>query len=274
MSRRPAALPHRHDFEEMFTVLDGEIEVTFRGATTVARAGDRHAPANAPHVLRNLSDRPAPPPCMRSPPGQEDFFMAYRCPVASRTEPPPSSTRWTECIHRESRRVVRGTELYNPRQPVGTLELGIFWSRRDRPRLYARASAGCPREPSTRPWAHADDAACPSIRACAMRTALESPASPWQRRSGRRHPRRSRCGMMFTRLVTQGAALSRFAWREAGREPHAWPPRLEFVRSGRLVELDAGERIQTDAIAIGSPVSTLAVPSKAAMPLPCAGEDR
>ena len=24
--------PHRHDFEEMFTLLDGEIEVTFRGA--------------------------------------------------------------------------------------------------------------------------------------------------------------------------------------------------------------------------------------------------
>jgi hypothetical protein len=23
--------PHRHDFEEMFTILDGEIELTFRG---------------------------------------------------------------------------------------------------------------------------------------------------------------------------------------------------------------------------------------------------
>ena len=32
--------PHRHDFEEMFTILDGEIELTFRGATTVAKAGD------------------------------------------------------------------------------------------------------------------------------------------------------------------------------------------------------------------------------------------
>src|SRR5215469_17080492 len=32
--------PHRHDFEEMFTVLEGEIEVTFRGANSRARAGE------------------------------------------------------------------------------------------------------------------------------------------------------------------------------------------------------------------------------------------
>src|SRR6266567_7297840 len=31
--------PHRHDFEEMFTVVDGEVQVTFRDETTVARAG-------------------------------------------------------------------------------------------------------------------------------------------------------------------------------------------------------------------------------------------
>lgn len=82
--------PHRHDFEEMFTVVDGEIEVTFRGATTVARVGETvNVPANAPHVFRNSSDRPARLLCMCSPPGQEDFFMAIGVPVASRTEPPP-----------------------------------------------------------------------------------------------------------------------------------------------------------------------------------------
>src|SRR5215212_8617913 len=32
--------PHRHDFEEMFSVLDGEIEATFRGETVVLRAGE------------------------------------------------------------------------------------------------------------------------------------------------------------------------------------------------------------------------------------------
>ncbi len=82
--------PHRHDFEEMFTVLDGEIEVTFRGATTVARPGETlNVPANAPHVFRNASDGAARLLCMCSPPGQEDFFMAIGVPVASRTAPPP-----------------------------------------------------------------------------------------------------------------------------------------------------------------------------------------
>src|SRR5207244_3345497 len=31
--------PHRHDFEEMFHVLEGEVEVLFRGARSAARAG-------------------------------------------------------------------------------------------------------------------------------------------------------------------------------------------------------------------------------------------
>ncbi len=30
--------PHRHDFEEMFRILEGEIEVTFRGETATLRA--------------------------------------------------------------------------------------------------------------------------------------------------------------------------------------------------------------------------------------------
>ena len=43
--------PHRHDFEEMFTVLDGEIEFTFRGRKAVAKAGETvNVPANAPHA--------------------------------------------------------------------------------------------------------------------------------------------------------------------------------------------------------------------------------
>jgi quercetin dioxygenase-like cupin family protein len=48
--------PHRHDFEEMFTVLDGEVELTFRGEHTVARAGETvNVPANAPHGFANTS---------------------------------------------------------------------------------------------------------------------------------------------------------------------------------------------------------------------------
>jgi quercetin dioxygenase-like cupin family protein len=71
--------PHRHDFEEMFTVLDGEIELTFRGVTAVATAGDTiNVPANAPHVFRNASERPARLLCLCSPAGQEQFFKEGR----------------------------------------------------------------------------------------------------------------------------------------------------------------------------------------------------
>jgi quercetin dioxygenase-like cupin family protein len=82
--------PHRHDFEEMFTILDGEIELTFRGVTAVARAGETvNVPANAPHVFRNAAEKPARLLCLCSPSGQEEFFQAVGVPVASRTEPPP-----------------------------------------------------------------------------------------------------------------------------------------------------------------------------------------
>ena len=83
--------PHRHDFEEMFTVLEGEIELTFRGVKSVARAGETvNVPANAPHSFTNASERPARLLlCMCTPPGQEEFFMAVGEPVTSRTAPPP-----------------------------------------------------------------------------------------------------------------------------------------------------------------------------------------
>jgi quercetin dioxygenase-like cupin family protein len=82
--------PHRHDFEEMFTVLDGEIEVTFRGAKSIVRAGETaNIPANSPHQFRNASGRPARLLCVCSPAGQEEYFMAVGVPVASRTAAPP-----------------------------------------------------------------------------------------------------------------------------------------------------------------------------------------
>ena len=82
--------PHRHDFEESFTILEGEIELTFRGATSSASAGETvHIPSNAPHQFRNKSDRPARLLCLCSPPGLEDFFAEIGIPVATRTSAPP-----------------------------------------------------------------------------------------------------------------------------------------------------------------------------------------
>jgi quercetin dioxygenase-like cupin family protein len=82
--------PHRHDFEEMFTILDGEIELTFRGQPVRASAGSTvNIPANAPHSFKNKSDKPARLLCMCTPAGQEELFMAVGDPVVSRTAPPP-----------------------------------------------------------------------------------------------------------------------------------------------------------------------------------------
>src|SRR3954453_5605428 len=84
--------PHRHDFEESFTVLEGEIEATFRGKTVIAKAGAALAiPANAPHRFQNKTAQPARLLCICSPAGQEEYFAEIGVPVATRTTPPPPS---------------------------------------------------------------------------------------------------------------------------------------------------------------------------------------
>lgn len=82
--------PHRHDFEEMFTVLEGQVEVTFRGDTLTARTGETiNVPANSPHAFRNMGDAPARLLCMCAPAGQDEFFTLVGQPVATRTEAAP-----------------------------------------------------------------------------------------------------------------------------------------------------------------------------------------
>jgi len=82
--------PHRHDFEEMFTVLDGEVRVTFRGQTITARAGQTiNVPANAPHSFTNATGTPSRLLCLCAPAGQEEFFTLVGQPVATRTQAPP-----------------------------------------------------------------------------------------------------------------------------------------------------------------------------------------
>ena len=82
--------PHRHDFEESFTLLAGEIEATFRGEKSVVRAGETLSiPANAPHSFTNATDQPARLLCLCAPAGQEEFFAQVGVSVATRTTPPP-----------------------------------------------------------------------------------------------------------------------------------------------------------------------------------------
>ena len=74
--------PHRHDFEETFSILVGEIEATVRGETV-------NVPANAPHQFRNVSTHPARLLCFCAPAGQEEFFREVGVLVPTRTAAPP-----------------------------------------------------------------------------------------------------------------------------------------------------------------------------------------
>jgi len=82
--------PHRHNFEESFTILEGEIEAIFRGKAITVRAGQSiNIPANAPHQFQNKASLPARMLCICSPAGMDEFFAALGVPVATRTAPPP-----------------------------------------------------------------------------------------------------------------------------------------------------------------------------------------
>ena len=86
--------PHRHDFEEMFTLLEGELEFTFRGKSQTVCAGSTvNVPANAPHAFKNVSGKMARMLCMCTPAGQDEFFLAVGFPVEGRTSPPPKPTQ-------------------------------------------------------------------------------------------------------------------------------------------------------------------------------------
>ena len=82
--------PHRHDFEETFILLEGEIEATFRGEKRIVRAGETiNIPANAPHQFHNGASAPARILAICSPAGLEEFFREVGIPVATRTTSPP-----------------------------------------------------------------------------------------------------------------------------------------------------------------------------------------
>jgi quercetin dioxygenase-like cupin family protein len=82
--------PHRHDFEETFVLLEGQIEATFRGQKSTVRARETlNIPANAPHQFHNASGQAVRMLCICSPAGQEKFFLEVGVPVATRTSAPP-----------------------------------------------------------------------------------------------------------------------------------------------------------------------------------------
>ncbi|GAA3613280.1 cupin domain-containing protein [Kineosporia mesophila] len=95
--------PHRHDFEELFTILQGEIEFTFRGEKHVARAGTSvNIPANAPHNFRNVSGAPARMLCLCTPAGQDEYFLKIGDVIAGPDAPAPELSQ-DEALERRRR---------------------------------------------------------------------------------------------------------------------------------------------------------------------------
>lgn len=86
--------PHRHDFEETFIVLEGELEINFRGNKQTLGAGTTaNIPSNAPHQFRNSSSKPARALLLCSPAGQDNYFARVGIPLATRTTVPPTDQK-------------------------------------------------------------------------------------------------------------------------------------------------------------------------------------
>jgi len=85
--------PHRHNFEELFIIQEGEISFNFRGEKKLVSAGEViNIPVNAPHNFQNSSDKTAKMLCMCSPAGQDEYFMEVGDILKSRTDTPPVLT--------------------------------------------------------------------------------------------------------------------------------------------------------------------------------------
>ena len=108
--------PHRHDFEEMFHVLEGGVEITLRDQTArLDPGGTVNIPANAPHSFHNPTPTPARVLCLVSPAGLEEFFAEFGDPVDSRTAPAPELSG-----DERSERMRKATEAA-PRYGIETL---------------------------------------------------------------------------------------------------------------------------------------------------------
>jgi quercetin dioxygenase-like cupin family protein len=66
---------HKHDFDEMFYVLEGELTFEVAGERMTAGTGElAFAPRGVPHTFANLSDRPARMVLVCTPAGFERYF--------------------------------------------------------------------------------------------------------------------------------------------------------------------------------------------------------
>lgn len=81
--------PHRHACEELFLVIEGEIEVFFRDQRmTAGVAAAVNVPANAPHRFKKRGTIPAQVLSVVAPAGLDGFFAAGGARVPSTAAPP------------------------------------------------------------------------------------------------------------------------------------------------------------------------------------------
>jgi mannose-6-phosphate isomerase-like protein (cupin superfamily) len=83
-------VPHAHACEEMFYVVEGEVEVFCHDQRLSAGASAAvNIPGWAPHMFRNLATVPARLFAVVSPAGLEAQFAEMGAKLATRTTPPP-----------------------------------------------------------------------------------------------------------------------------------------------------------------------------------------
>jgi mannose-6-phosphate isomerase-like protein (cupin superfamily) len=83
-------VPHAHECEETFLVLEGEVTVFCHDQRTSASAGAAvNIPGWAPHVFHNLSKAPARMLCIVAPAGLEKQFLEIGARVPTPSSPPP-----------------------------------------------------------------------------------------------------------------------------------------------------------------------------------------
>jgi mannose-6-phosphate isomerase-like protein (cupin superfamily) len=83
-------IPHAHECEEMFYVVEGEVAVFCQDRRTLAMTGSAvNIPGWAPHVFHNLSTVPARLFCVVAAAGLEREFIEIGRRVATRTTSPP-----------------------------------------------------------------------------------------------------------------------------------------------------------------------------------------
>jgi quercetin dioxygenase-like cupin family protein len=84
---------HRHDFDEAFYVLDGELTFRLGDEIFTRHAGEvAFAPRGVPHTFANLSGAPARALLVITPAGFERYFDRIAARISG-SEPPPEAAK-------------------------------------------------------------------------------------------------------------------------------------------------------------------------------------